>query len=218
MHLRVGLVLVACLLACSQNKHNQSKKVISTSLSEALQTPEKVTILNLTFSPFKENPEINGLPEAIGTLINLEELIIEARFASYPPITSEPQITSSGKIETLPESIGNLRKLRVLTLQAVGLKALPESFTALKNLQELDISFNEFEFAPLEAQLAKLPNLKRIRIYTLDYPKQQASIEAFQAKYPTIQVEYNTQTFYRQIVREAEEFNDSFSSKNRKMD
>jgi Leucine-rich repeat (LRR) protein len=51
-------------------------------------------------------------------------------------------------IKTLPDSIGSLNSLEILTLPNNQLKSLPESFKKLSSLKKLDLSWNDIEELP----------------------------------------------------------------------
>ena len=156
------------------------------SFEQAFVAPEKVTTLSVT----KYDPAIKHLPSQLGTLINLVELDISC-LENLEDLPSE--IGNLEKLEkliidngngcqmniSLPESIGNLSNLKVLTLSgAIDLreigsnepispskvKSLPGTIGKLQNLEELDLSRNAMESLP--SQIASLQKLKRL---TLDY-------------------------------------------------
>jgi Leucine-rich repeat (LRR) protein len=66
------------------------------------------------------------------------------------------------KIQTLPESIGNLTKLRNLSLHLNSLHSLPESFASLSSLEELDLGRNLFTHIP--KSIRKLKSLKSLKL------------------------------------------------------
>ena len=49
---------------------------------------------------------------------------------------------------SLPDSIGELKELRILSLSSNQLKSLPESFQNLINLEKLHLSGNKFQALP----------------------------------------------------------------------
>ena len=57
--------------------------------------------------------------------------------------------------------IGELEKLRVLNLAENHLQKLPLSITKLKNLEEIDVSWN-FELEDIPRQILRMPNLNII--------------------------------------------------------
>ena len=155
------------------------------SFEQALAAPEKATTLSIT----KYDPAIRHLPSQLGTLINLVELDISC-LENLEDLPSE--IGNLKKLEkliidngngcgmniSLPESIGNLSNLKVLTLSGAmdlreigsnepippSVKSLPGTIGKLQNLEELDLSRNAIKSIP--SQIASLQKLKRL---TLDY-------------------------------------------------
>jgi Leucine-rich repeat (LRR) protein len=156
------------------------------SFEQAFVAPEKVTTLSIE----KYDPVIKHLPSQLGTLINLVELDISC-LENLEDLPSE--IGNLKKLEkliidngnacqmniSLPESIGNLSNLKVLTLSGaidpreIGsdkpippskVKSLPGTIGKLQNLEELDLSRNGIKGIP--SQIASLQKLKRL---ALDY-------------------------------------------------
>ncbi len=171
------------------------------SLEQALVAPEKATTLSILccvdlskdgkeVGETKYDPAIKHLPSQLGTLINLVELDISC-LENLEDLPSE--IGNLKKLEkliidngnacqmniSLPESIGNLSNLKVLTLSGaidpreIGskepippskVKSLPGTIGKLQNLEELDLSRNGIKSIP--SQIASLQKLKRL---ALDY-------------------------------------------------
>ena len=67
---------------------------------------------------------------------------------------------NSNKLESLPESIGNLLNLRTLCLCNNKLKSLPESIGNLLNLRTLYLSYNELKSLP--KSIIRLTNLESL--------------------------------------------------------
>jgi Leucine-rich repeat (LRR) protein len=74
---------------------------------------------------------ISELPESIGELVNLKDLVLYWN-----------------KLTTLPESIGNLVNLKNLYLEGNQLTTLPESIGKLINLKELRLTHNRLTYLP----------------------------------------------------------------------
>src|SRR5258707_12267056 len=150
------------------------------SFEQAFVAPEKVTTLSIT----KYDPAIKHLPSQLGTLINLVEFDISC-LENLEDLPSE--IGNLEKLEkliidngngcgmniSLPESIGNLSNLKVLTLSGaidpreIGpdrpippskVKSLPGTIGKLQNLEELDLSRNGIK--SIHSQIASLQKLK----------------------------------------------------------
>lgn len=156
------------------------------SFEQAFLTPEKVTRLVIQ----KEDPQMKHLPSRLGTLINLEALEMSC-LENLEDLPDE--IGKLRKLEELiidngngcqmnvsiPRSIGQLENLKVLRLygaldpREIGsgepirrskIKSLPETISHLQKLEELDLGRNGIRFVP--SQLASLHKLKRLG---LDY-------------------------------------------------
>ncbi|KAJ3640125.1 hypothetical protein Zmor_003441 [Zophobas morio] len=79
----------------------------------------KLTILDLSMN------DLGKVPEAIMSLINLQQLCLNDTGIDY-----------------VPANIGRLSNLRILELRDNGLRELPKSIRRLTNLQRLDVSDN----------------------------------------------------------------------------
>lgn len=69
------------------------------------------------------------------------------------------------KVVKLSESLGNLKNLKELDVNHIGLEQLPSSITKLSALEKLDISFNLLSITNEIDKLRQLENLKSIKIY-----------------------------------------------------
>jgi hypothetical protein len=156
------------------------------SLESALRSPERVRRLVLG----GEDPEVRRLPPGIGKLVNLESM----ELACLEKLEALPEeIGSLRKLRelvidngngcamnvTLPRSVGRLDGLRVLRLygaldgrevgsddaaRAARSKELPDTLARLQKLEELDLGRNGIRSVP--ALVAGLRGLKRLK---LDY-------------------------------------------------
>jgi len=93
-----------------------------------------------------KNKKLTTLPESIGNLKSLKQLIL-----------SGCQLTS------LPESIGNLKSLKYLTIINNRLAYLPESIGNCTSLKFLDLSINYLTFLPDSIINLSLRSLKIVR-------------------------------------------------------
>ena len=155
-------------------------------LEQALRSPEKVRRLTLQ----TDDPTMKHLPAGLGTLVNLETL----ELACLEELEDLPE--EIGKLRklrelvidngngcsmnvSLPRSIGELASLRVLRLygaldgrdvgpgdnpRSVPAKLLPDTLGNLQNLEELDLGRNGIRAVP--PQVASLRGLKKL---SLDY-------------------------------------------------
>jgi hypothetical protein len=154
------------------------------SFEQAFRTPEKVKRLVLQ----KEDPEMKHLPARLGTLVNLEvlELACLEKLQDLPNELGRLQKLEELIIDngngcamnvSLPRSIGQLANLRVLRLygaldpRGIGpgetngrAKNLPATLANLQRLEELDLGRNGIRFVP--KQIASLRQLKNLG---LDY-------------------------------------------------
>jgi len=89
-------------------------------------------------------------------------------FTAYPPISSLEQSVPFGGnavlLENLPEGISQLRRLKNLSLYGLGLKSLPKDFGKLKELEVLDLSFNNLNIIKELDKLDQLAKLRRLSI------------------------------------------------------
>jgi Leucine-rich repeat (LRR) protein len=156
------------------------------SLAQALRSPEKVRRLVLQ----KEDPTIKHLPAGLGRLVNLEALELSCleQLEDLPEEIGrlrklEELVIDNGNgcsmNVSLPRSIGELSNLRVLRLygaldgREIGSEAsarptqskrLPDTLANLQKLEELDLGRNGIRSVP--PQVASLRSLKKL---ALDY-------------------------------------------------
>ena len=144
------------------------------SFEKAFREPEKVTHLILT--DFDTN--LKHLPDGFGKLVNLEVLQMACleRLEDLPESIGnlrklEKIIIDNGngcemKLRSLPASIGRLERLRILNLWgAISSRAIfPKTLANLHNLEDLNLGRNGLTSVPVA--VASLRNLKRL---ALDY-------------------------------------------------
>ena len=153
------------------------------SLEKALREPEKVR--HLALGPV--DPEAKSLPPGLGKLVNLEALEISCmeKLLALPEELGQLQNLQELVIDNgngctmnviLPRSVGRLSRLRVLRLYGAldprdlesnrrgKSKALPDTLGELQSLEELDLGRNGLGAVP--PQVASLRGLKRL---ALDY-------------------------------------------------
>lgn len=111
-------------------------------------TPAKDGRVKMADFYFFETRE--GLPYEVQYLTAAEELVFRSNVNSFL-YDLDPG-----------EYIGKLTQLKRLTLMAYGLTDLNEDFTALRELEYLDLSANNFETFPSVLTKENFPNLKRL--------------------------------------------------------
>ena len=135
---------------------------IYTNLNEALQSPEKVYVLNLSKKKLKTFPieilkmknlqelnlsknKLDSIPEQIGTLMNLQTLNLSGNKLTYLPDSIgelknlKKLVGSRNSLQSLPKTIGNLQNLEILDLWENDLSNFPEELGKLKKLRWMDL-------------------------------------------------------------------------------
>lgn len=155
-------------------------------LQSALRAPDKATILSIE----RADDKIKHLPPELGKLVNL----IKLEIACLEKLEDLPaEIGNLKKLEylildngngcvmnvSIPDSIGNLQRLKVLNLYGAldpdlwlhasdklspKSKPLPQALRKLVNLEELNLGRNSLTSVP--EQVASLRNLRKLK---LDY-------------------------------------------------
>lgn len=172
------------VLQAIQNGNNLTKVDLSNCNlysipSELYKLKDSLTFLNLG------NNNLEDLPDEFSAFQKLEILFVPSnRFTQFPNVVGNlsslfmvsfkfnqivtiPEtslnpsigwlILTSNKIEKLPRSIGNLKKLRKCMLAGNNLKCLPSEISLCKELELLRISSNQLEKFPI--CLLELPKL-----------------------------------------------------------
>ena len=120
--------------------------------------------------------KFGNIPESIGSLQNLQEIYIDGhdnygcvggwnqwsgRCRRWGDRGCDESVGAVGQeITILPESIGNLKELRVLSMRCGGLRRIPDSIGALSNLKSLNVRNNDLYNLPASiTQLSKLTDL-----------------------------------------------------------
>lgn len=109
------------------------------------------------------------LPSAIGALCKLQRLEIQEPFGTLPDsIGTLSQLEAlmleqCSLLEALPSSIGKLSKLKHLVLtECASLRSLPESIGQLSALETLDVWGQEMRLKAIGAEVYGLPHLQRL--------------------------------------------------------
>lgn len=120
------------------------------------------SLTSLTFG----DSEISRLPEKIGDLRNLVKLMIhESNIKQLPESLSDCPLEAldlNVDFEYLPQSFGNLSKLKTLTLYGSELKSLPDSFGSLCSLENLVIS--TVQNLKMPESFGNLHSLQKLRL------------------------------------------------------
>ncbi|PIA51314.1 hypothetical protein AQUCO_01100268v1 [Aquilegia coerulea] len=95
------------------------------------------------------NTGIASLPKSIGSLINLQILVLSL----------------NENIVSLPPSIGNLKSLRFLDLSLCSIRVLPESVCSLTNLQTLKLRY----CCKLEVLPREMRNMRSLRCLEMEW-------------------------------------------------
>jgi hypothetical protein len=154
------------------------------SIEQALHTPETATRLELRGN----DPTVKHLPPGLGQLVHLRALHIQCMEALEDLPSEISNLTELEELVidngngctmnvTLPESLGRLRRLKVLTLygaldqrdgsrpvRPVRMKHLPDSLGQLVQLEELNLGRNGLTVVPQQ-----IAALRSLRLLNLEY-------------------------------------------------
>ncbi len=104
---------------------------------------EEGYVIGISLTSYEGSVSIKHIPEDIGNLKHIEELVI-----------------STGEQFTLPETIANLASLKTLSLYRNMIESLPESLGNLESLEYLSLSNNDISIIPDSiGELLSLRNL-----------------------------------------------------------
>ncbi|XP_039165613.1 disease resistance protein RPV1 [Eucalyptus grandis] len=133
----------------------------------------------------KECLSLKDLPEEIGRLTNLKLLASSGCFLKLPGSLKELDLSNiqieclpdcigdkkflsvlilSTKIAELPDSIGNLKKLKVIAMENTPIRKLPSTIGMLKNLEELHASDCEELIGGIPIEIGALSSLKVLKL------------------------------------------------------
>jgi hypothetical protein len=139
-----------------------SLEVLDISNNRLSSLPKEFSKLKKLKIIFASNNLFETLPEVIGECVNLEMVgfksnQIEQVTEKSLPIKLRWLILTDNRIEKLPDSLGERRRLQKLALAGNRLKELPLTMAQLTNLQLIRISANQLTECPV--QLLNLPKL-----------------------------------------------------------
>ena len=134
-HSRLGAETVSAIL---KSLHDADSKVYM-DLGEALENPETVLRLNLSYQGLED------VPPDIGRLVNLEDLRL-----------------NGNNLKELPDEIGLLSKLKRLELSENAFGVLPSVVGQLEQLEKLNANRNPLRTLPSE--IGQLANLRYLNV------------------------------------------------------
>ncbi|XP_031475730.1 disease resistance protein RPV1-like isoform X1 [Nymphaea colorata] len=112
---------------------------------------------------------IEELPDCVGRMENLEELLLECEMLRALPNWIErfsKKLTEleirSKLLKTLPDCIGSLKQLTKVTLECDNLRALPDSIGSLEKILWLDLDCENLEALP--DSVGRLSNIRTLEI------------------------------------------------------
>lgn len=129
-------------------------------LDEALEHPEKVYNLSLTWMKLKE------FPEGIFKLTNLQHLdLMDNEIRSISPEIAKLKnlqilFLSNNKLEALPEDIKGMEHLEVLHLERNRFESLPTWIAEMKKLNKVGLRENKISEEAIKALNEKYKNIE----------------------------------------------------------
>lgn len=117
---------------------------------------KKLKVLFLSFNQFSEFPEVLGQCSSLD-MVGFKSNKIERISETALPKNLRWLILTDNRLSQLPQSFGQLRKLKKLALAGNQLSSLPESFTQCNELELVRLSANQLTSVP--ASLFTLPKL-----------------------------------------------------------
>lgn len=137
-------------------------------ITHKVNIPDDIT--QLTQLETLEVDNSGAIPKDIGKLVNLKTLVWDSSSIGFEGIPQtignlkslEVLTLKENRITTIPDSIGNLKSLRELNLYKNRLSSLPQSIGNLQTLLKINLDKNEFRTFP--TQLLKLKNLELLNL------------------------------------------------------
>ncbi|WP_299464556.1 leucine-rich repeat domain-containing protein [uncultured Microscilla sp.] len=157
------ITLLTCLILASVAAGNaQNKPKIFYHIELALETPEKVKVLDLT------SQRISQVPAEVFQFQNLEKLVLtNCKLKALPKEIAQLKklqtlILAFNELTSLPKELGQLTQLQKLDLYQNRLTRLPSYISALKNLRDLNVGKNQLKEFP--TVLKRLTQLKTLNL------------------------------------------------------
>ena len=112
---------------------------------------------------------IEEVPPQIQELQNAEELTIswlsQDGWRVYPPLSFYSGLKEfPPPYQKLPKEITTLTKLRHLSIVDLNLSELPKDFTALENLETVNVALNKLNLSNELEKLQSLPHLRQLNV------------------------------------------------------
>ena len=114
-------------------------------------------------------------------------------FSGPPEQASDALYEVEHEVGHLPDALGNLKRLDVLSISFLGLHTLPPSFVKLSRLRELNISFNRLTLSQELPKLLSLNRLRLLKIYGCEFTG--ADLAQLQRMNPNLKVQYTLQHY-----------------------
>ncbi|OWM84408.1 hypothetical protein CDL15_Pgr020648 [Punica granatum] len=111
-------------------------------------------------------PSLRGLPEEIGSLEDLEEILVDGNHGAtfhLPESIVELELSITN-LSALPDSVGRLSKLQRLQLYSTKIEELPDSLGDLESLVSLQLSSTNLSALP--DSVGRLSKLQRLQLYS----------------------------------------------------
>lgn len=135
------------------------------------------------------------IPVEIGLLGKVEELKISLSvskdgWTTLPPLSWYQHRELEPPFRRLPTSVRNLKKLKSLTAAHLDIHHLPDSLalSKLRNLRNVDLSFNKLDLNTAIPTLMQIPRLKVLRVIGNRYDEE--VMEQYIKQYPDVKLIY----------------------------
>lgn len=144
-------LMIGSLLICCTIKNKNSK------IFDGLIGKEDIVIVLSTYG-------LDSVPKEIGQLQNVKSLTIvkdsSKGWKIYPPLSALTRRVDVPPFTRLPDEILELKTLTTLSLVDLNIKALPDDFNKLENLETLDLTLNKLT---ISNEITKLNGLKKLK-------------------------------------------------------
>uniref|UniRef100_A0A8C6UC92 Erbb2 interacting protein n=1 Tax=Neogobius melanostomus TaxID=47308 RepID=A0A8C6UC92_9GOBI len=115
--------------------------------------------------------EIEDLPSSIGQCDLIRTFAADHNFLSQLPPSATVLFLHSNKLESLPEEMGDMQRLKVINLSNNKLKSLPYSFTKLNQMTAMWLSENQSK-ALIPLQKEEDPETQKTVLTNYMFPQQ----------------------------------------------